>query len=118
MKLAVWNLEWLNDMVTTDDQGQPVLKPGDARVRGPKPPWQTENPTVAERSALIDRAARIKAERGLPARIDWRVEEVVANARRNAADAGLDGALFAQIWRQLVDAAIDQEERHLNGDRP
>ena len=59
----------------------------------------------AERSALIDRAARIKAERGLPARIDWRVEEVVANARRNAADAGLDGALFAQIWRQLVDAA-------------
>ncbi|MGR3542801.1 MAG: chorismate mutase, partial [Paracoccus sp. (in: a-proteobacteria)] len=69
----------------------------------------------AERSALIDRAARIKAERGLPARIDWRVEEVVANARRNAADAGLDGALFAQIWRQLVDAAIDQEERHLNG---
>ncbi|HIC65257.1 MAG: chorismate mutase [Paracoccus sp. (in: a-proteobacteria)] len=72
----------------------------------------------AERSALIDRAARIKAERGLPARIDWRVEEVVANARRNAADAGLDGALFAQIWRQLVDAAIDQEERHLNGDRP
>ena len=71
-----------------------------------------------ERSALIDRAARIKAERGLPARIDWRVEEVVANARRNAADAGLDGALFAQIWRQLVDAAIDQEERHLNGDRP
>mgnify|MGYP005829449223 FL=1 len=72
----------------------------------------------AERSALIDRAARIKVERGLPARIDWRVEEVVANARRNAADAGLDGALFAQIWRQLVDAAIDQEERHLNGDRP
>ncbi len=72
----------------------------------------------AERSALIDRAARIKAERGLPARIDWRVEEVVANARRNAADAGLDGALFAQIWRQLVDADIDQEERHLNGDRP
>ncbi len=72
----------------------------------------------AERSALIDRAARIKAERGLPARIDWRVEEVVANARRNAADAGLDGALFSQIWRQLVDAAIDQEERHLNGDRP
>ena len=71
----------------------------------------------AERSALIDRAARIKAEHGLPARIDWRVEEVVANARRNAADAGLDGALFGQIWRQLVEAAIAQEERHLNGDR-
>ncbi|MBU3030683.1 endonuclease/exonuclease/phosphatase family protein [Paracoccus marinaquae] len=53
MKIAVWNLEWLNDMVTTDAEGRPVLKPGNARVRGPKPPWQSENPTVAERSALI-----------------------------------------------------------------
>lgn len=53
MKIAVWNLEWLNDMVTTGDDGGPVLKPGDVRVRGPKPPWQSENPTVAERSALI-----------------------------------------------------------------
>ena len=53
MRFAVWNLEWLNDMVTTDRDGRAVLKPGDARVRGPKPPWQTENPTVAERSALI-----------------------------------------------------------------
>ncbi|MDP5308016.1 endonuclease/exonuclease/phosphatase family protein [Paracoccus spongiarum] len=53
MKLAVWNMEWLNDMVTTDADGQPVLKPGDVRVRGPKPPWQSENPTVAQRSALI-----------------------------------------------------------------
>ncbi|MCF3972501.1 chorismate mutase [Paracoccus salsus] len=72
----------------------------------------------ARRSALIDRAARIKAAEGLPARIDWRVDEVVANARRNAAAAGLDGALFEAIWRQLVDAAIAQENRHLKGDRP
>lgn len=55
MKLAVWNLEWLNDMVTSDDDGRAVLKPGDTRVRGPKPPWQTQNPTVAERSALISK---------------------------------------------------------------
>lgn len=53
MKIAVWNLEWLNDMVTTDPDGRSVLKPPDARVRGPKPPWQSENPTVAQRSALI-----------------------------------------------------------------
>lgn len=72
----------------------------------------------ARRRDLIDRAARIKAVEGLPARIDWRVEEVVANARRNAVAAGLDGALFEQIWRQLVDAAIAQEDRHLKGDRP
>lgn len=68
------------------------------------------------RSRLIDRAARIKAGSGLPARIDWRVEEVVANARRHAADAGLDPQLFENIWRQLVDSAIAQEDRHLKGD--
>lgn len=70
----------------------------------------------AQRHALIDRAARIKAREGLPARIDARVEEVVANVRRHAVAAGLDGALFESIWRQLVDAAIAQEDRHLKGD--
>lgn len=72
----------------------------------------------AQRRALIDRAARIKAGSDLPARIDWRVEQVVANARRHAADAGLDPELFENIWRQLVEAAIAQEDRHLRGDRP
>lgn len=71
----------------------------------------------ARRRALIDRAARIKASQNLPARIDWRVEEVVANARRNAAENGLDPELIGSIWRQLVEAAIAQEDRHLKGDR-
>jgi len=69
----------------------------------------------AERHALIDQAAKIKARESLPARIDDRVEEVVANVRRNAVSAGLDGALFEALWRQLVDAAIEQEEQHLKG---
>lgn len=71
---------------------------------------------LAQRSALIDRAARIKSRDGLPARIDARVEEVVANARRHAATAGLDPDLIEHIWRRLIDAAIAQEDRHLNGD--
>jgi isochorismate pyruvate lyase len=71
----------------------------------------------ARRRDLIDRAAQIKAAQGLPARIDWRVDEVVQNARRNAAAAGLDEDLFADIWRRLVEAAIAQEDRHLKGDR-
>lgn len=70
---------------------------------------------MARRSALIDRAARIKARDGLPARIDSRVEEVVANARRHAENAGLDPDLIEDIWRRMIDAAIEQEERHLNG---
>lgn len=69
---------------------------------------------LARRRDLIDRAARIKAGNGLPARIDARVEEVVANVRHLAADAGLDTDLIETIWRQLIEAAIAQEERHLN----
>lgn len=72
---------------------------------------------LAERHALIDRAAQIKSGIGWPARIDARVEEVVANARRHAAAAGLDADLIEDIWRQLIEAAIAQEDRHLNGDR-
>lgn len=72
---------------------------------------------LSERSKLIDRAARIKFRDGLPARIDARVEEVVANVREHAADTGLDPALIEDIWRRLIEAAIAQEERHLNGDQ-
>lgn len=71
----------------------------------------------AQRRALIARAARIKAAHGLPARIGWRVEQVVTNARQQAIEAGLDGDLIEAIWRQLVEAAIAQEDQHLNGER-
>ena len=68
---------------------------------------------LARRRDLIARAAVIKAGIGWPARIDERVEEVVANARSHAADEGLDPNLIERIWRALVEAAIAQEERHL-----
>lgn len=71
---------------------------------------------LARRRALIDRAARIKKAAELPARIGWRVEEVVANARRHATGQGLDPELIEAIWRQLIEAAIAQEDRHLKGD--
>ena len=71
---------------------------------------------LARRHALIDRAAQIKKIGKLPARIDWRVEEVVANAARHAVENGLDPELIGSIWRQLVEAAIAQEDCHLKGD--
>lgn len=73
---------------------------------------------LAHRHALIDRAAQIKAGNGMPARIDARVEEVVANVRRHAEGHGLDPQLYDRLWRQLIEAAIAQEERQLNKDRP
>ena len=68
---------------------------------------------LAERSALIDEAARIKAREALPARIDSRVEEVAANVRRLAEAQGLDPALIESLWRLMMDHFIAQEERQL-----
>ena len=70
---------------------------------------------LAERSALIDRAARIKSREGLPARIDARVEEVAANARRIAGEQGFDPDLAERLWRVMMDHFIAQEERILSG---
>ncbi|WP_299361664.1 chorismate mutase [uncultured Paracoccus sp.] len=68
---------------------------------------------LAVRSRLIDRAAQIKAASGLPARIPSRVEEVAANARRNAAAAGYDPDLAEALWRTMMDHFIAQEAQIL-----
>ncbi len=68
---------------------------------------------LAERSACIDRAAQIKSAAGLPARIDARVEEVVAKVRAEAALRDLDPDLVEGLWRTLIDWAIAREERVL-----
>ncbi|WP_408607933.1 chorismate mutase [Epibacterium ulvae] len=63
----------------------------------------------AVRAGYIDRAIDLKTENGWPARIPERVEEVVMNARKTAADKGLDPDLIEQLWRQLVDWSIARE---------
>ncbi|VDC18949.1 Salicylate biosynthesis protein PchB [Pseudogemmobacter humi] len=70
----------------------------------------------AERARYIDRAARIKAETDLPARIGSRVEEVVANVRRHALREGLPPDLVEKLWRRLIDWSIAREESHLGPD--
>lgn len=67
----------------------------------------------AERTAYIDRAAAIKEEIGLPARIEDRVEQVVANVRRHAATHGLPPDKLEKLWRKLIDWSIEREEDHL-----
>jgi isochorismate pyruvate lyase len=68
---------------------------------------------LAERARYIDRAAELKPGEGLPARIEARVEEVVANVRREAAAVGLDAALAEALWRQLIEWSIAREDRVL-----
>ena len=67
----------------------------------------------AERTAYIDRAAAIKEEIGLPARIEDRVEQVVANVRRHAVAHGLPPDKLEKLWRKLIDWSIEREEDHL-----
>jgi isochorismate pyruvate lyase len=70
----------------------------------------------AERAGYIDRAAQIKARADLPARIDDRVEEVVANVRRHAQAQGLPPELVEKLWRRLIDWSIAREEATLGPD--
>ncbi|MDP3261475.1 MAG: chorismate mutase [Tabrizicola sp.] len=70
----------------------------------------------AERAGYIDRAAEIKAEVDLPARIEARVEEVVANVRRHAVAEGLQPDLVEKLWRRLIDWSIAREESRLGPD--
>jgi isochorismate pyruvate lyase len=70
----------------------------------------------AERAGYIDRAAEIKAEVDLPARIDARVEEVVRNVRAHAVTHGLPPDLVEKLWRRLIDWSIAREESRLGPD--
>ena len=70
----------------------------------------------AQRVGYIDRAAEIKSEVGLPARIGSRVEEVVANVRRHAVGHGLPPDKLEKLWRKLIDWSIEREEDKLGKD--
>lgn len=70
----------------------------------------------ALRAGYIDRAAEIKAEVDLPARIEARVEEVVRNVRGHAETYGLPPDLVEKLWRRLIDWSIAREESRLGPD--
>ncbi len=70
----------------------------------------------AERAGFIDRAAEIKAQVDLPARIAPRVEEVIGNVRRHAQTHGLPPDLVEKLWRRLIDWSIAREETRLGAD--
>jgi len=71
----------------------------------------------AVRAGYIDRAAQIKAGIAMPARIDVRVEQVVANVRRHAQMHGLPPDMLEKLWRKLIDWSIAREEAVLSKDQ-
>ena len=72
----------------------------------------------AERTAYIDRAAEIKSGAALPARIAYRVEQVVQNVREHAIAHGLPPDQFEKLWRDLIDWSIEREDAILAKEQP
>ncbi len=63
---------------------------------------------LAERFRYMDAAARIKPER-TAVRDEARKAEVIANARRRAAEANLPPAVIEELYERLVEGSIAYE---------
>ena len=63
---------------------------------------------LAERQGYMEAAARIKASRSA-VRDAARIEEVVANVKAAALEAGLSAAIAEPVWRLLIEHCIAHE---------
>lgn len=68
---------------------------------------------LVRRTSYIDRAIALKPTEGLPARIEPRVAEVIANVRAAAEAEGFDPDLAEALWRRIIEWSIAREERVL-----
>ncbi len=65
------------------------------------------------RQDCIDRAIQLKPAEGLPARIESRVVQVIANVRASAVAKGVDPDLAASLWHSLIEWSIAREQAEL-----
>lgn len=68
---------------------------------------------LARRMGCVTEVIGLKQAHGLPARIDARVEEVVANVRAKAVDLGAPPDLAEVVYRNMIEWVIAHEEDHL-----
>ncbi|NYS24906.1 chorismate mutase [Rhodobacteraceae bacterium 2376] len=68
---------------------------------------------LVQRASYIDRAIALKPTEGLPARIEPRVAEVIANVRATAEAEGFDPDLAEDLWGRIIEWSIAREERVL-----
>ena len=66
---------------------------------------------LALRQRHVDRAAQLKPNEGLPARIETRVDAVVNNVRAKAEIAGFDVQTAAAMWQLMIETMIAREEQ-------
>jgi isochorismate pyruvate lyase len=70
----------------------------------------------ARRQRQIERAARVKPDLGIPARVPERIDEVLARVLGAARREGMSSQLAMDLWTQVIEWSIQYEER-LMGDR-
>lgn len=63
---------------------------------------------IAERTAYIEAAARIKPRED-EVRLEWRIEDVVAKVLAAADAAGLPADIAEPVWRLLIERSIAHE---------
>ncbi len=68
---------------------------------------------LAQRFAVVRAVVERKASEGIAARLDDRVEAVVAHVRAKADAAGCPPDLAEHVWRAMIDWIIGFEEKHL-----
>ncbi len=71
---------------------------------------------LAKRQRQIERAAKVKPDLGMPARVPERVDEVLARVLGAARREGLSVEVAMNLWRALIEWSIQYEER-LMGDK-
>lgn len=69
---------------------------------------------LAERLAIIDEVAQVKADRDIPAVLEDRVSEVIENAARRAGEKGVDPELARRIYAVIVAWCCDVEHEFIN----
>lgn len=65
---------------------------------------------LKRRVEYVERAAELKVQTGMPARINSRIEEVVSRVRARAQTEGFDPKLAEDIWRRLIEWSIEREQ--------
>lgn len=65
-------------------------------------------PLLIERLGYIEQAGNIKADRNT-VRDDWRIEDVVSKAKKEAENIGGDLTYIETIYRHLIEYSINHE---------
>ena len=68
---------------------------------------------LARRMDCVGEVIGLKQAHGLPARIDARVEEVVAHVRAKAVAGGAPPDLAEVVYRHMIEWVIAHEDTHL-----